>query len=299
MAEEITQSNPLLTVLLQGIMEPQYHCRELSGGMNEKNPLNLSAQEHGVEIEGTWQLAMKAHRISVRIEIYKASHRHLLADPQIASYLQVLAADIVRLHLQSQALFSEIKIELNAYTITIVGENGQVEPMWFSESKPPEYPAIEPDDFVKGANLLTVMPDAAYLRALRDFNLALDFKDDNRLIYLWRAIEEILWAHAPTTTNLDSTPPHEPAAKNLLLYRDKTKMGGWINEIAKLAHSYARHALGSGNRPKLPATLDRCIATAQSRTVELIVRHAQYVDGNTGHFLSPANDILTDWLKTP
>lgn len=290
---ELEQNPPLFSVLLQGVIEPQEPCRDLSGQTGGPQPIfspALSDQE-----VGQWFAAVKHHRIAILMQLTHPSFKGHALEQGMADTFHTEAATIAQIILQSQALYSGIKLSLAMYTITTVLGPGKPEPMWFGPSLKERLDIsarISQEMFSEAADVIAwpAISDDWLQRSLRDYNIALDYDDENSLIFLWRATEDILNAHAPQDS-IDDSPKHEPAARNLRLYRVKSRMSDWIREIGTLAHRYARHGSAEvGN-----VTSDQ-IRVTRNRVAELIKRHALYRRGQH-KFDLPDPDELTGWLS--
>ena len=178
----------------------------------------------------------------------------------------------------------------------------EMQPGWveLGVREPENVGALTNKDFAWALGLSWEAINDDYLqRAMRDYDLALDFEDENQLIYLWRAIEEILWAHykpRPDST-IPRNPPYGVAATNLGLFWSNMDKDEWFKEIAQVAHNYARHAQSRPNKPILPGKLQDCIDTIQERVVTMILRHIQYLRGSSGQLEEPDEDMLKGWLR--
>lgn len=289
------QQKPWLTVLYQAIITPQRVCTELH---SEVSGILLSPYE------GDWRIEIHQHRLAVTFRIMDR-----VPDEEVMSIVETLrntGRHVSYLVLRSQALFSRQLLEASSYTVTMQLGDRPMESLFvdLGEQQSNELQAINNEDFKKGVNIVA-RPSAFgghdnLQRALRDFELALKETDTNRLIYLWRAVEEIIWYHYlkdhPSPDQFPTSLPYANAANHLHLFSMSDTRENWLSELSRLAHQYARHAEAKPDKTPLPAGLPECIEAAEKRVVEIIERHARYLSGEEV-VEPPPSDILTGWLS--
>jgi hypothetical protein len=198
------------------------------------------------------------------------------------------ALHLVSLWLRAQAIERKTRLEWGTYT-TSVQVNGELaEPRWvqlFPQSNPKPIPNNALRDVADA--IMPAFGDLDLQYAIRDYDLALKYTGSERLIFLWRAAEQILVAHHEPPPH--QTPPRGPAAKNLGLFYHGNNKELWINELSRLANSKGRHAGG-----ELPSPEE--LAVAEERVAEMIRRHARFKRGNKT-WEEPITDMLTGTVK--
>ena len=291
---ENNNNSPWLAMLLQGVIEPQIPCRELSG-QTLVNALFVQGKE-----VGHWWMRIEAHRFSIRLEVTNQNDQ----DPnETAIEMHKNAVKLVNLALGSQSIYSRRRLKIDTYTITYSVEGGELQPMFFSPSKPDdaENTAISNRLLAEGLQQIgwAAITDQPLFQTILDFQFALEQPEGHhhRLIYLWRAVEEILWVYCPDDGKERLGPPYAITAEALGLYRRKSNKDEWINEIAVLAHDYARHSQGRTKRREISIMqLPSYVKVAEDRVAEMIIRHAQKLKNPETNFSKPQADLLTGWL---
>jgi hypothetical protein len=291
----MAEQQPRLILLYQAIITPQRVCEELH---SEVSGILLSPYE------GDWRIEIHQHRLAITFRIMDQ-----VPDEAVKPTVETLrntGRHISHLVLRSQALFSRQLLEASFYTVTMQLGNRPMESLFvdLGEQQSKEPQTIRSEDFKRGVNVIA-RPSAFgghdnLQRALRDFEMAIKVTDTNRLIYLWRAVEEILWYHYfednPSSNEFPRNPPYSNAANCLHLYSNTNEREGWLSELGRLAHQYARHAEARPHKTSLPADLNECIEAAEKRVVEIIERHARHLSEEE-IVEPPPSDILTGWLN--
>lgn len=105
------------------------------------------------------------------------------------------------------------------------------------------------------------------LDTFRDYERSINAEGKDKLIFLYRAVEEILWHYflKSNPNSDDRNPSPSSCAKALELGHDPSKREKWISEFTTLAHERGRHSEGRPYTHKLPASLNDCILAAEKR----------------------------------
>lgn len=282
--------------MVQGTLWPQELCAKFR--LQDRIPIGPLTQADGTPIPGAnWQMAIVFHRWSVRFVIERPVAG--INDPgEFIEHLRNVGIDMLKTWLHAQSLYSNERLEMDTYTVTFSHEGKDLETMWVQLVPKPSKEPIPIEALLNGTE--TVLPavwDLDFRRALRDYDLALTFNEENRLVFLWRAAEEILrHYHTPKE---GASPGYEPGARALKLhYSDDVECIQWMRELGTLSHKFARHS-GKRQLGLLPDSFDKCVEAAQLRVAEMIRRHAKNIDDRFPDkaFLHPQPDILTGWLK--
>jgi len=297
------ESIPWLEVLVQGVIQPKELCARFTP--RKRVPTGPLTDLNGVSIpNANWHMSIVYHRWSVRVVIGQPVLELTSNVGGFIEHLRNLSIDMLKTWLHAQALYSNQRLEMDTNTVTVtyslVG-NGMY-PMWveFVPNPPQKRRPIPRHALRKGEQ--TALPAVwglDFRRALRDYDLALKESGESRLIFLWRAAEEILRSYDSHVAE-GKSPHYKLGAEALgLYYLGDNSKERWILELSNLAHQYARHS-GERQLGKLPSSLDDCVAAAQSRVAEIIQRHARNIDARfpSKGFSYPQPDILTGWLNS-
>jgi hypothetical protein len=285
------ENRPWLTVLFQGIIEPQAACRELHYEF-------LHGRFLPKEL-GAWKIDLNYHRIAVTFSIFEP-------QPDLNDALERLrntGLKIVATLLQAQALFSSQILKLSGYTVSFQVLDNAIEPLWVELDV--TGPTLHKIVSISNLEVATqIVAGTAFFtghenlqRALRNYETALEYEGKNRLIYLWQAVEEILWAyyHPKPEKGVPTSPPYASAANALQLNRTSKNPTEWLSELGTLCHEYARHSDARPVKHTLPGTLSDCTEAARLRVIELIKRYAMDL-GQKHAWEELPEDLLTGWL---
>jgi hypothetical protein len=271
---------PWLYVLVQGVIDPQQLCVNFQD-------TDLVLRGNVPNMPGvTWQMQIVLHRFAVAFTVDHPLPFDI--DPLVDGFRND-ALNLVSLWLRAQAIESRTRLEWGTYTIAVQVNGVLAEPRWvqlLSQSSPKPIPNDALRDVADA--IMPALHNLDLQYAIRDYDLALKYSGGERLIFLWRAAEQILLAyHEPTPGD---TPKYERAANALgLFYRESDERGLWVRELAQLAHRKARHA---GGMPPSPGEL----LAAEERVAEMIRRHARFRQGNET-WARPKTDTLTGSVK--
>lgn len=143
--------------------------------------------------------------------------------------------NLINWMLLGQSLLSGVSIRLASEDVVIryQGETGWVAHPLPETPQAPIPPANNEALSVGATWLPYLLSDSRLLYALQDYSSSLQ-NFEFCLFLLWRSVEWILWEFE---TRTDVHTPTYASAMQALALPDK-----WIEEIARLAHSYTRHA---------------------------------------------------------
>lgn len=291
-----------LHILLQGFIEPKEFMKHLF--TEPKQGILTGSISQVLGKWGSWTAQIHKSMLTVETNAW-IPPPNSMPDQGMSSFVtpNVLAVNIANFILEGMTVLSNTRLILSSYTTAREGQNFLnmgIGP-FNSDNVAVVYGRQDDSNPLASSHFndacdLFVPPALIFTREFRrifqDYQLALGFASDDsdRLFYLWRAAEEILYVHDPKAQP-DTTPQMKPAAENLKLFYDRTDTKQWMKEVSTYCHRFARHA-----GPHSKTARQEQIEVCRLRINEMIVRHAQFRVGHLGDWSLPQKDALTGWI---
>jgi len=240
--------------ILLGRMEPLSACASIEP---LRFSLGLTPGEAGWE-ECTFGCQLFRDQIHVVIDY---AHDDSVDRGVAVAKMRRTVRNLVNWFLLGQTLHTSTTLALSQEQVIVRYEG---DTMWISQLDAPikeEIPTVPPTaEAVRegGAFLPYLLGDRLLLYALQDYASAVG-NPEYALFLLYRALEWILWEY--DTESDAKNPAFAPTQVSLALPPQ------WLEEVGRLAHSYARHA-------RLREAPDRALVdAARARVKALILRH--------------------------